>query len=251
MTSRKKRTTEDVIKEIKEVHGDKYIIPKDFKFNGTKGKLHIICPIHGDFFPFYHNFIIKGCGCRKCKYKIYTNEEFTNDIKKIYGNKFSYEFVEFKGYRNKIKLICNNCGKEILASPKSLLKGCVHCDCEKEHDTLLEQEMKDYLEKENIDFIEKYQADWLKLKQKMHLDFYIPSMNLAIECQGRFHFQPYSKDDDKSIKEFEKQCERDKFKYELCKKHGIEIIYFTHLKYKEKYIGIIINKIEDIINHGK
>jgi hypothetical protein len=40
----------------------------------------------------------------------------------------------------------------------------------------------------------------------------------------------------KEIKEihFEKQCERDKFKYELCKKHGIDIINFTHLKYKEK-----------------
>jgi very-short-patch-repair endonuclease len=60
---------------------------------------------------------------------------------------------------------------------------------------------------------------------KQSLDFYLPEHNIAIEYQGRQHFEPVDKFGGK--KEFEKTKNRDKRKRELCKKNGIKLLYFS------------------------
>ena len=69
----------------------------------------------------------------------------------------------------------------------------------------------------------------------MHLDFYIPSISTAIECQGEQHFRPidYFGGDEA----FKKQVERDRLKYDLCKKHGVNIIYYCDKVNSKYYIG--------------
>ena len=69
-----KLTTADFIKKSKIIHGeDKWIYDK-VKCNGTKTKVCIICPIHGEYWqtPETH---LKGCGCPKCGKIISKNEE--------------------------------------------------------------------------------------------------------------------------------------------------------------------------------
>ena len=74
------------------------------------------------------------------------------------------------------------------------------------------------------DVITQQKFDWLKYKKSMSLDFYIPDKNIAIECQGKQHFTPDSKFGEKN--EFDNIIQRDILKYNLCKEHNIEIIYY-------------------------
>ena len=77
----------------------------------------------------------------------------------------------------------------------------------------------------------------------MHLDFYIDSLKIAIECQGIQHFQLCE-----FFKYTEEPFERDKRKKELCNEHGIEVIYFSDTKYIDDYeLGILHTDVNDII----
>lgn len=82
------------------------------------------------------------------------------------------------------------------------------------------------LESLGIEFIPRcHTLDWLVYKKKLELDFYIPELNLAIEGHGVQHFIPV--DHMGGEKGFEDHRQRDLTKYNLCKEHGINIIYFV------------------------
>lgn len=81
------------------------------------------------------------------------------------------------------------------------------------------------------------------------LDFYFPSLKLAIEIQGIFHYKPiYGQDRFKRIKEL------DKLKAQLCQEHSIDLICldissinrFSNEK-ADPHISIILNYINDRI----
>lgn len=246
-----KKTRENVIKEIINIHGSKYIIPEDFEYINNKTPFHMICPIHGDFHPNYRNFLVKKHGCKKCSCHIYSNEEFKNEIKTLYSDKFDLKYLVFKGYRQKVKVMCNKCGSLLDVSPKVLLNGNFNCTCEKSKMSLLEHNVAEILDKSNIEYQYNYTDDnWLKFKNKLSLDFFIPKYDAAIECQGRFHFEPYKKNDEKSKDEYSEQYERDTIKYRLCKENGIRLFYFSNVKVNN-YFAPIYNDINEIINKIK
>ena len=68
-----KLKTNDFIKRSNEIHGNKYDYSK-VKCNGTKNKVCIICPEHGEFWQTVESHL-KGCGCPKCGKIISKNEE--------------------------------------------------------------------------------------------------------------------------------------------------------------------------------
>lgn len=244
----RKKTTEEVKHEIASVHGDKYIIPIDFEYKGNKNKMHLICPLHGDFYPTYNNFIKKGCGCPHCSRHIYSQEEFISDLVKIYGKQFKYDDVIFTNYRTKIKLTCSKCGNTVYAYPKRALNGHVICDnCNSDVVSHLEREVKKALTSNSIEYVQQHTEEWLKNKQQLKIDFFLPKYNVGIECQGRFHFEPYKKGDEKSFENLVKQEERDLKKYKLCKEHGIELLYYSNFT-KDDYHSEIFNSTKDLIN---
>lgn len=57
-------TTEDIITKFKKVHGDFYEYEK-VNYTSWKGKVTIICKIHGEFLQKVNNHI-DGQGCREC-----------------------------------------------------------------------------------------------------------------------------------------------------------------------------------------
>lgn len=87
--------------------------------------------------------------------------------------------------------------------------------------------VKNALEENGIEFLEQYSFEWMRLSTygKLSYDFYIPSRNIAIECQGRQHY--------KAIERFGGEEElvriknRDFIKKELCKKEGITLVYYS------------------------
>jgi len=103
-------TNEKIIGKFKEVHGDRY----DYsKVNYTKNidKVVIICKEHGEFLqrPKSHK---EGQGCPKCalENKV-TQEHIIEKFKKVHGDRYDYSKVKYKSYKDKVTIICPNCGE--------------------------------------------------------------------------------------------------------------------------------------------
>ncbi len=120
-------STEDVIKQFKEVHGDKFDYSLvDYKTTHTKVK--IICSVHGEFeqSPSAHK---NGFGCAKCAGKgQLSTEEVIKQFREIHGNKYDYSLVDYTKHENKLKIICPEHGEfEQSASSHKAGSGCPVC----------------------------------------------------------------------------------------------------------------------------
>lgn len=62
-----------------------------------------------------------------------TQEEWIKKAKEIHGNKYDYSKVEYKGSHEKVKIICNNCGKEFIQEARAHINGagCRECSMKK------------------------------------------------------------------------------------------------------------------------
>src|SRR5690606_19306523 len=95
---------------------------------GSKEKVCIICPEHGDFFqtPDSH---LNGQRCPKCSnVHKYNTEEWVEKILKVHGNKYDYSKTIYVNNSTKICIICKEHG-EFWQTPANHLKGknCPRC----------------------------------------------------------------------------------------------------------------------------
>ena len=219
-----RQTKEEFIKKAKEIHGDKYDYSK-VEYKTARKKVCIVCPKHGEFWqtPDAH---LRGTGCPKCSlyrsYK-YTTEEFIELSKKVHGDKYDYSKVEYFNRVTPVCIICHEHG-EFWQKPREHFKGfgCPECS-----ESRLEREIKLFLDENEIKYEREKRFDWLKNKYPMRLDFYIPILNIAIECQGEQHF----KDREYFHQDFEERIRIDLLKKKLCNENGINVLY-----YSSKYI---------------
>lgn len=87
----------------------------------------------------------------------------------------------------------------------------------------------------------QYSFDWLRYKNVLYLDFYIPSLKLAVEYNGRQHYEPVSVFGGQDA--FELIKKRDKRKKELLEKHNIKLIVIPYWeKLNKKNIRNILIK---------
>ena len=250
-------TTEEFIKRAKEIHGDKYDYSK-VEYVDTSTKVCIICPEHGEFWQTPNNHINKyrprNCPCcgniNRQKNNISNKTEFVEKAKKIHNDKYDYSKVEYINAHTKVCIICPEHG-EFWQTPNGHLNGngCSYCKIR----SILEQKTINYLNKTDIKYEKEKTFDWLKYNGNLRLDFYLPEYNIAIECQGKQHFI-YDSMFYKSYDDFISQLERDKTKFELCKKHNINIIYFKNKNtenknsfYEDKTLITEIEKIKDLL----
>lgn len=182
------KTTEQFIKEAREVHGDKYVYSKvDYKNNATK--VEIGCPIHGSFWqtPKDH---LSGQGCPQCAGNIkYTQKEFVERAREVHGDKYIYADAIYNGANNEISVMCPIHGPFATTPYRhiNMENGCPRC-----RDSKGEKIVGKILESKNVEYIPQKTFDWLKYDQPQRLDFYLPKQNIAIEYQGEQHFKPVS-----------------------------------------------------------
>jgi predicted nucleic-acid-binding Zn-ribbon protein len=125
-------STENFIAKAIEVHKNKYDYSK-VEYKNAKEKVCIICPIHGEFWQ-TPNSHLNGSECPKCatieSHKKFrkTNESFIEEVKKIYGNKYIYNKIDYINSDTKVTLICPIHG-DFMISPNHLLngQGCPKC----------------------------------------------------------------------------------------------------------------------------
>lgn len=94
----------------------------------------------------------------------------------------------------------------------------------------------------------EYTFDWLinpKTNQNLRLDAYYPSLNLAIEINGRQHYDRKSFFH-KTEKDFKEAIFRDKLKKKLLKEHNIHLI---EISYKDSFEQIE-NKIKSFLSNS-
>ena len=212
----KKLTTEEFIKRAKKVHGDKYDYSK-VEYKNNKTPVTIICPEHGEFKQAPSNHL-NGNGCKKCATETskLTKELFVERAKLVHGDKYDYSKVKYSGSQSKICVICPEHGKfQQRATDHLMGHGCPICNERK-----LEKETREFLIKQNVSFEYQKHFEWLG---RQSLDFYLPELNIAIECQGAQHFE--SNDFFGGEKSFIEQLERDNRKKALCEKHNLQLFY--------------------------
>lgn len=232
-------TDEEYINKCKNVHNSKYAYNKTHTNGNLHNKVTIICQKHGEFEQIAQEHL-NGHGCPLCaiENRKITTEELIYRGNKIHGNKYIYEKTIANGYKNEIVITCPLHG-DFKQTVESHLKGSGCPLCRQSH---LESEVKQFLENNKIDFIQQKSFDWLKDKKKLHLDFYLPSYKLAIECQGEQHFKTceYFGGEEKYLDTVRK----DELKFKLCEDHNIKLLYFTHCNYP--YNHSLITSLEDL-----
>lgn len=215
----KTKTYSEFITQYLEKFGEMKYVFDESTYVNTHTPMRIICPKHGEFWRTPKNMMYYEC--TKCSYEKrsennkLTTDEFIKRAKLVHGDKYDYTQSKYEGTKIVIKIICPIHG-EFWQTPNDHLSGKGCPICKESH---LERKMKLFLDEENIDYIRQYNPRWLG---RQRIDFYIPSMNVAIECQGKQHFGVGG-----WIKHFnfEKLYELDVKKYNLCNEKGIKIIY--------------------------
>lgn len=248
-------TINEFIEKARLVHGDKYDYSQ-VVYKNNKTKIRILCSIHGEFEQYPTSHLTMRAGCSKCSYerlkieKIKTLDDFINQARLVHGDKYDYSQVDYENTNNYVNIFCPKHGLYPQKPYKHLQnQGCPICK-----ESKLEKKIRVFLINKDIKFIQGYSkkngGDWL---QNQSLDFYLPDLNSAIECQGEQHFKPVdfgNKGNEFANKAFEINLKRDKKKYDLCKSNNINMFYFTdkieHIN--GGYLDIVYTNEEELFN---
>lgn len=226
--------TTEFIKKAQQIHNGKYDYSK-IDYVNNKTKVCVICPEHGEFWqePSEH---LRGHGCPKCGYQKNTNTiiNFIQKARIVHSDKYDYSKVNYVNNRSQIEIICPIHGS-FYQIPHVHLEGCGCPKCKSSH---MESEIRNILIENKINFEEQKKFGWLG---KQSLDFYLTDYNIAIECQGLQHFEPF--DYFGSYETFKLAQERDKRKKLLCIENGINILYYANYDYEFPY-DVITDKDE-------
>lgn len=120
---------DEFVKKAKLVHGDRYNYD-NVNYTNNKVKVCIVCPEHGEFrqTPSDH---LKGRGCPICWRKKKTTETYIEQVKKIHGDKYIYDKIEYAGSHKKICVICPKHGEFFIRADAFLSgQGCPGCKSE-------------------------------------------------------------------------------------------------------------------------
>lgn len=127
-----KNSAEDFIDSAIKVHEKKYDYSKVNYVNAIT-KVCIICPEHGEFWqiPSSH---LSGAGCPKCweerkgKSLLSSTEKFIEKARKVHGNKYIYDKVNYERSSKKVCITCPEHGEFMQTPNKHLLgQGCPEC----------------------------------------------------------------------------------------------------------------------------
>ena len=103
-----------------------------------------------------------------------------------------------------------------------------------------------YLSNNNIKYIyQKKFDDLIGLKGKnLSYDFYIPNLNLLIECQGQQHYRPV--DVYGGEEQFKVQLEHDRRKKEFAKNNNYKLLEIPYWEY-DNIENILNDKLKEVM----
>lgn len=115
------------------IHNYKYDYSKTI-YKGSLTKLHIICPIHGEFSQLANNHL-SGHGCPNCandkrsRERTITTDEFIISARNVHGDKYNYDNTQYFGKKRHVLITCPIHG-DFLQKPMNHVhqkQGCPQC----------------------------------------------------------------------------------------------------------------------------
>jgi hypothetical protein len=194
------------------------------------------------------------CGTSFTKAQHHFNAEKRDKPEKIYFCSTKCESFFFKKIRSST---CNNCGKDMIVNTCNdrkiqntyCSKSCAatYNNQHKTHGTR-RSKLECYLALELAKLFPNLEIHFNRKDAiNSELDIYIPSLKLAFELNGIFHYEPiYGAEKLSQIKN------NDNRKYQACLEHGIElcIIDTTHIKhFNSKKADVYVEIITDLVNN--
>ena len=209
--------------------------------------IKIKCPIHGEVEACLLNFLNKKrcpkCGIQKRDECLRNNvDNVERIINSVNGNILLNKNEYKNAHELNLKIKCGICGKMFVTSLHNYKKGyikCKECSFRISNGELF---IKKYLENNNIHYKQEYWFKDCRNIKPLRFDFYLPDHNIAIEFDGRQHYDenPYKY---YGIKEAKKKLKslknRDNIKTKYCKDNSIKLIRIPYWK---------IEKINEILN---
>jgi DNA-binding XRE family transcriptional regulator len=165
-------------------------------------------------------------------------------------------YCNMQSKKTVMSYVCKQCGNEMLRRPKQVSKHknafCSLSCSAKYHNShkttgTRRSKLEAWIESELTKKYPTLVIDYNKTSAvNAELDIYIPSLKLAFELNGIFHYEPIYGPD-----KLQKTQSNDKRKFQACLERGIELCFLdtSHQKYfKEKTSRKYFDIINDIIN---
>jgi hypothetical protein len=219
--SSKLYTTEEIVDRFKKIHADRYNYSK-VDYTKYENKVIIICKKHGDFKQLVDTHL-RGYGCSKCSGKYRNNnEEFILKAKKIHGDKYIYDKVDYKNAYTKVILNCKKHGDFLITPNRHTNEyGCIGC-----HGSKGELLIENFLIENNIKYKPQYSFTDLKYKRCLLFDFGLldDNGNLVglLEYNGIQHYE-FVKHMHEDEDGFELYKFKDNLKKDYCEKNNIPL----------------------------
>ena len=232
-SNRKRKTTEQYKEELK-IKNSNIICLEEYT-NALTKILHK-CKVCGNIWKVEPHSILNGISCPVCSGKKQkTTEEYKEELK---GRNIGC--LE-KYINNKTKILhkCLICGNTWMTAPNSILNGtgCPHCNSSKG-----EKAIKIFLTENKIDYIPQKKFKDCRDKNPLPFDFYLPGLNIAIEYQGRQHYEAIEHFGGE--KQLHLQRHHDWMKRKYCRDKDITLITIS---YKENVEKVLKNIIKNVI----
>lgn len=204
-------------------------------FKGTKTDVLIGCKIHKGYYfemrPDNHTTILKQtgkpAGCPKCaKNEKLDTEEFIKRAKEVHGNKYKYDKVKYTGSNERVLIGCPEHGY-FLQQAITHLKGggCPVC-----RESKGEKKIREILKNLGIKFEGQGKFDkCIGICKTLPFDFYLPDYKIAIEFDGKQHFEPvFGSTEEKRLERFADRKNKDRIKNNYCESHDIKLIRIAY-----------------------
>ena len=229
---KKRLTQEEIIERFHKAHGNDYDYSLvDYKNIDTPVK--IICRKNNHTFkqsPYEHE---NGAKCPYCHGFYRTTADFIKDARAIHGDRYDYSQCQYVNATTPMPIRCIEHNQVSWLSYNEHVTNKRVCSCCVEKTYKGEKKIKEYLETHNIPYIPQKTFDDLKDSKSLHFDFYLPTYNLAIEYDGRQHFEPvdFGGGMENAEAEFQNTIKHDKMKQKYCSTNNINLLRINYNEY--------------------
>jgi len=225
------KNQEDFLRKCYDKHGDKY----DYslvEYTGSQNKVKII--FEGKIYEQKAGAHIHSSGLVEKVILKKTTKQFIKESNEIHNFRYDYSKVNYVNNQTKVIIICSIHGDfEQVSSSHLSGTGCPHC-----MESKGERKISKFLDQKNIEYVrQKKFDDCIGLRYKLPFDFYLPKYRVAIEFDGKQHYEPMEYFG--GLESYNRLKVNDKIKNDYCEDNFIELI---RIRYDQ------IDRIYDILN---
>jgi len=228
----KKKTHEDFVNQLGDINNHIKVLSK---YVNDSIKVKCQCQTCGAIFENTPNHLLRGVGCTICAHKSIgvnkrkTHDDFVKELKEV--NQDVELLTNYIRSSDKIMVRCRLCGKVYAIIANNLLRG-NRCSCSRM--SRGERKIQTYLESNNITYAFQHKFNDCRNSKPLPFDFYLPTLNICIEYDGRQHFLPSgfgSHDKQKIQNNFNAIIINDNIKDNYCVKNKIKLIRIPYTEF--------------------